>query len=512
MSDVVTGEAVALDLRIAQLPARITAAAIDLLIMAATYLLLGLIGGFTLSGVVDEALSTALYVLLIVGVFLGYPVIMESLTRGRTFGKMALGIRVIRADGGPITFRHALVRGLVGLILERPGLALAGFGPALAVYVCALSKNGRRIGDMAAGTMVLQERAGAGLGWIPWMPAPLTGWAATVDLTRLDDGLALQIRQFLGRTHQLYPAAREQLGHLLASELRQRITPAPPPGTPGWAYLSAVLAERRYREETRAAARAGRPAPPRPIWPPPWPPMPLSYAGGPYPGQPVPYPAQRGAYLDVPGRYPAQQGPYAGTPGQYPAPAEVHVGPSHTYAGSGATYRGQPDPRPAAPAGAAPGAPPARHPEAPSMPAAVPGHAEPSPVAYPGALPVATMPGGSNGGQPAPGTTPDPPDTTDPTTSAAPGRAGSSAPAAAGTHDLPDPAAATAAHPPAAGRPGPAGAEPAGPAPTTQPPSAGPADVAPPPAPTTPSAPVETPGGLGAGETAGLPPGFAPPA
>ena len=66
-------------------------------------------------------------------VFLGYPVAMETLTRGRTLGKMALGLRVVRDDGGPITFRQALVRGLVGLALERPGLFL-------------LARSGRRSG------------------------------------------------------------------------------------------------------------------------------------------------------------------------------------------------------------------------------------------------------------------------------------------------------------------------------------------------------------------------------
>ena len=404
VSDVVTGEAVALDLRIAQLPARASAALIDLLIMGAGYLLLGLIGGFTLSGVVDEALSAALYVLLVVGVFLGYPVIMETLTRGRTVGKMALGIRVIRADGGPITFRHALVRGLVGLVLERPGFALAGFGPALAVYVSTLSKNARRIGDMAAGTMVLQERVNAQPSWIPWMPAPLTVWANTLDLTRFDDGLALQVRQFLGRAGQLYPAAREQLGHLLAAEVRQRTTPAPPPGTPGWAYLSAVLAERRYREESRAAAAIGRPAPPRAIWPPPWPPTPFPYAGGPsvpypygpatpYAGGPIPYAGGPVPYGAGPVRYGAVPVPYAGGPVPYGGgPLPYGSAPVAYGSRPDASYVGTPAPYPAGPALPYPGGPAGPYPAATAGP--LPGQQG---VVYPGP----TAPGGPAVPQPA---------------------------------------------------------------------------------------------------------------
>jgi uncharacterized RDD family membrane protein YckC len=320
VSDVVTGEAVALDLRIAQLPARIAAAFLDLLIMTGLYLVLALISGIAFLGVNDDALAAAVTVVLVVGVFLGYPLTVETLTRGRTLGKMALGIRVIRLDGGPITFRHALVRGLVGLILERPGFALLGFGPGLAVLVCALSKRGRRIGDLAAGTMVLQERVPARLLWTPWMPAPLAGWASTLDLTRFDDGLALQVRQFLGRAHQFFPVAREELGHRLAGEVLQRTAPGPPPGTPGWAYLSAVLAERRHREEVRAAAAAGWAAPPIPIWPPPWPPpyrygsWQPTYPPGPAWGAPgvPPLPAgQLRPPYPPPAPYPAPPPPYA---------------------------------------------------------------------------------------------------------------------------------------------------------------------------------------------------------
>jgi len=168
-----------------------------------------------------------------------------------------------------VTFRHALVRGLVGLAVERPGLFLVGLGPAVGMIVSMFSATGKRIGDMAAGTMVLQERVGTRPGWAPVMPAQLVGWASTLDLTGLTDSLALSVRQFLGRARELDPAARETLGHQLAEEVSACTTPLPPPGTPGWAYLTAVLAERRHREEARVAAAAGLPPPPTPIWPPP---------------------------------------------------------------------------------------------------------------------------------------------------------------------------------------------------------------------------------------------------
>jgi uncharacterized RDD family membrane protein YckC len=253
VSDVVTGEAVALDLRIAQLPSRLTAAALDVAVMVTAYAVIGGIMLYSGLSDADAALLAGVGVSLLVLVFLGYPVVMETLTRGRSLGKMALGLRVVRDDGGPIAFRQAFVRGLIGLVLERPGLLVGFLGPALGMFVAMLSARGKRIGDMAAGTVVLQERLPVRPQWTPVMPPPLAGWAQTLDLAGFDDALALSAREFLGRAGELTPAAREALADELVGEVRSRTTPPPPPGTPGWAYLSAVLAERRRREEDRAA-------------------------------------------------------------------------------------------------------------------------------------------------------------------------------------------------------------------------------------------------------------------
>jgi uncharacterized RDD family membrane protein YckC len=253
VAQIVTGEAVALELRIAQLPSRVVAAAIDLALMGAGFAVLLAIGVRLLS-LGDDAAVSAFVVALVLLVFLGYPLTMETLLRGRTAGKMAMGLRVVRDDAGPITFRQALVRAVIGLALERPGVMLVGLGSALGLLVMLFSATGKRVGDMAAGTVVIQERVAPQPVFRPFLPVPLAQWAATLDLTALDDGLALAIRQFLSRAGQLSPAARERLGRQLLEEVLARTTPAPPPGAPGWAVLSATLAERRRREEQRLAA------------------------------------------------------------------------------------------------------------------------------------------------------------------------------------------------------------------------------------------------------------------
>jgi uncharacterized RDD family membrane protein YckC len=256
---IVTGEAVAVELRVAGIGSRGVAFLIDFAAQIGLFLLLVLIANNT-GGSFDSATATALVLVLQVGVILGYPVGFETLWRGRTPGKAAMGVRVVRDDGGPIRFRHAFVRGLVGVVVDRLGLS---FG-LLALIPMLVSRRAKRLGDFAAGTIVVQERVPSRVPAPPAMPAGLEPWAAGLDLTGITDALALEIRQFLGRAQQLSPWVREQMGQRLLAQV-SAVTAAPPPGVPPWYYLSAVLAERRRREVERLRgpepAAAANPAP-----------------------------------------------------------------------------------------------------------------------------------------------------------------------------------------------------------------------------------------------------------
>lgn len=263
---IVTGEAVALDLRPAGVATRALAVVIDLAVQFALLLVASLLL-FRFAFSSDTAAYAAIAVSLYVLVLLGYPVLFETLTRGRTLGKMALGLRVVRDDGGPIRFRHALVRALVGVVVEKPGIS---FG-SVALITMLVSRTGKRLGDMAAGTVVLQERIPVRVAAPPDMPPALAGWASGLDLSGVGDELALRVRQFLARAHELDPSARETIGTGLVAEIAGRTSAPIPPGVPGWAYLAAVLAERRNRELSRAAAVT----PATPANPAPWSPLPV---------------------------------------------------------------------------------------------------------------------------------------------------------------------------------------------------------------------------------------------
>ena len=246
MQPLVTGEAVALDLRPAAVPSRLLAGVIDAVLQLLLFFGIAALES-AVAPSVSNAADSALAVVLLVLVGIGYPVLFESLLRGRTPGKMALGLRVVRDDGGPIGFRQAFVRGLAGAFLERPGITFFAGG----ILTMLLGPRSKRIGDLLAGTVVLQERVAVRGGQVASMPPQLVAWASTTDLSGLPDELALSVRQFLARSRDLTSAAREDLGGRLVAAVLATVTPAPPPGTPGWAVLSAVLAERRRREEVR---------------------------------------------------------------------------------------------------------------------------------------------------------------------------------------------------------------------------------------------------------------------
>jgi uncharacterized RDD family membrane protein YckC len=261
VSDLVTGEAVPLEMRLAKLPSRALAILLDWTLLAAIGIPLAIALGSVLS-TADPALRATLALLGFIGLFVGVPVLVETLSRGRSLGKLVLGLRVVRDDGGPARFRHALTRGLAGVFVDF--LLTSGAG---AIICSLLNERGKRVGDILAGTVVIRERAPARTDPLPVVPPQLATWATGLELSRLPADLGLAVRSYLSRYPQLAPSVRDQMGAQLATEVAQVVTPAPPPGTPPWAYLAAVLTERgrreseRFAEAARARAAQNNPSP-----------------------------------------------------------------------------------------------------------------------------------------------------------------------------------------------------------------------------------------------------------
>jgi uncharacterized RDD family membrane protein YckC len=330
----VTGEAVALELRPAKLPSRALAVALDLALAMAVYLIVT-IALVAATAALDDAAQIAVSIASFLLVLVGGPIAVETLSHGRSLGKLACGLRVVRDDGGPIRFRHALVRGAVGVVE-----ILMTFG-IVACVASLVSERGRRLGDVFAGTLVVRERIPVGR--MPHVPAPppwLAGRFAELDLSAVPDGLWLAIRQYLTRMQQLDPRVGGAMAERLAVDLAASTGTPAPQGVPAGAYLAAVVQERQTREARRAFSGTtggfGVPGP----------------GGRPFvqPGVPAAYPLQPGApaYPFQPGApvgHPAfQQGP-----GVHPAPPDPAGYPVAAQRAA-APQPSTPQPAPAAPA------------------------------------------------------------------------------------------------------------------------------------------------------------------
>lgn len=245
--EIVIGEGVALDVRPASFATRMLGALIDVVTLGVVAFLLLIVGGAAGRGL-DEAAFAALAITLVVMIFIVIPVTVETLTRGRSLGKLALGLRVVRDDGGPVRFRHAMIRALTGV------LEIWFSAGGIALIASLVHPKGKRLGDMLAGTYAVRVRGGQQALPPLVMPHELAGWARNADIRRLPDGLALSARQFLGRADRLHTASRVRLGNQLAAEMERYVAPGPPLGTHPERFVAAVLAERRDREFAHASA------------------------------------------------------------------------------------------------------------------------------------------------------------------------------------------------------------------------------------------------------------------
>ncbi len=254
---VVTPEAVPLDLRLAGLGSRFLGLVIDWAIQFAALFAL-LMASIALSGQGLGGVGIAILILLAFLIIFGYPVVLETLWRGRTVGKAALGLRVVTTEGGPITFRHAAIRTALGIV-DFPLTS----GAAAVISVLATRRN-QRLGDLAAGTLVLRERTGLAqpVATTFSVPVGLESYAASLDVSGLTGEDYRAVRALVLRAPNLSPPVRYQLALELADALSSRVRPLPPAGIqPVW-YLICVAAV--YQRRAAAMTPAGPPPPPPP--------------------------------------------------------------------------------------------------------------------------------------------------------------------------------------------------------------------------------------------------------
>jgi len=202
--------------------------------------------------VTNTAQLSVAFVVAMALVMLILPTTVETLTRGLSVGKFATGIRMVRDDGGPVRFRQAFVRALVGTVE-----VWVTFG-SVAVITSLVNARGKRLGDLLAGTYAARVR-GSEIPLQPLlMPPDLERWAQLADIRRLPDQLAVQARVFLSRTGTLQPQARVHAAYALAAAVEPYVAPPAPWGTNPERFLAAVLVARRDREYATSVHRQER--------------------------------------------------------------------------------------------------------------------------------------------------------------------------------------------------------------------------------------------------------------
>ncbi|MER7796910.1 RDD family protein [Microbacterium sp. NPDC096154] len=249
--EVLTGEAVALDVQPIGLILRVAGAAIDIAVTVVVYLLLLLaLVGLLNAGVMPESVMRILSIVLLVLLLVVVPTAVETITRGRSLGKLAVGGRVVRLDGGAISFRHAFIRAVTGVL--EVYMTLGG----LALLVGIFTPRSQRLGDLVAGTYAERTRTPRLVRHDVPVPPGLEAWAGIADVARLPDQLARRVAQFVTGAATMHPAARQRVAAELAAEVRPHVSPVPP--VDAETLLGAVVAVRRERELHALTARAER--------------------------------------------------------------------------------------------------------------------------------------------------------------------------------------------------------------------------------------------------------------
>lgn len=256
--EVLTGEAVALDVQPVGFFLRALGALIDFLAAVLVFVLflwaVSWWGGIGLDAAVFPILGIAMFVLVAVIV----PTAIETATGGRSLGKLAVGGRIVRTDGGASGFRQALIRALVGVL--EIWLTLG----TVAAVTGAFTPRSQRLGDLMAGTYSERTRAQRLPTIEPTVPPSLAAWAAVADVAPLPAGLARRLGRFVRQAEQLDPPVRMRLAAELAREASASVSPIP--AADPELFVRAVVAVRFSRELAAIRLRDSRAAhltPPR---------------------------------------------------------------------------------------------------------------------------------------------------------------------------------------------------------------------------------------------------------
>lgn len=224
---------------VAGMGSRIAAATIDFIIQAIVIIVALIAVSALPSGGDSTVFLIGLFSLVGFLVFFGYPIITEVLWEGKSIGKAAVGLRVVRADGGGIGFVASLIRNVLRLIDFLPSFYGVG------LVVAMISNKGQRLGDLAADTLVVKLRPSARkleqrMPYAAALPPPATvPW----DVSAVTAEELAALRHYAERRNSIELTNRARLADTLYDKLKDKVV-ATSRLTSKEAFLLQVIAEK----------------------------------------------------------------------------------------------------------------------------------------------------------------------------------------------------------------------------------------------------------------------------
>jgi len=209
---IATPEGVDLTLTLAGVGSRFASAIVDILIQTLIIAALTIVIGVAGTGYGAAVVAIAGFV-----VVFGYDVAFEVLASGRTPGKRMNGLRVVRSEGQPVDLVTSVIRNLLRIVDFLPGAYLVG------IIAIVVTDRNQRLGDLAAGTLVVRERREGRLGVrAPFTPS-VSADVPALDVSAITPEELNAVRSYLGRRQELSDAVRRQLAHTMAERLRPKV-------------------------------------------------------------------------------------------------------------------------------------------------------------------------------------------------------------------------------------------------------------------------------------------------
>ena len=245
----ISGEGVKLDLKPASPFIRAAAFLVDLTLYVGAFLVLFFsLVAVTFDQGLPQTLVRAIFVIIIFLSLVVLPFVIEVLTHGYSLGKWAFNLKVVRRDGGIITARHSFVRAMTGMVETYMFLGLLSF------MATVFSPRATRLGDVAAGTMVIQVPEAV---FYPplVMPPDCAHWASHAQVLPIPDELHFECMNFLHNNRQILDQLRLSIAMSLAGRVSAFVSPKPPTNIHPERFLAAVLVVLRDREYAKELKR-----------------------------------------------------------------------------------------------------------------------------------------------------------------------------------------------------------------------------------------------------------------